>query len=65
MNNKEILSKTLKHTKGDYMRQAFIECKCRKTAVRRCPWACKIVKVCGGYQAFESWSDYDIWKGAK
>ena len=47
------------------MRQAFIECKCRKTAVRRCPWACKIVKVCGGYHAFESWNDYDIWKNAK
>lgn len=29
------------------------------------PWASKIVRVCGGYTAFESWSDYEIWKNQK
>lgn len=47
------------------MRKEFFECKCRKTAVKRAPWACKIVKVCGGYLAFESWTDYDILKNEK
>ena len=29
------------------------------------PWASKIVRVCGGYHAFESWTDYEIWKKQK
>ena len=44
------------------MRKEFIECKTRSTAVRRAPWAAKIVKVDGGYMAFESEADYDAWK---
>lgn len=44
------------------MSTVFIGCKCRKTAVRRCPWAEKIVKVEGGYMAFATLSDYQLWK---
>lgn len=29
------------------------------------PWASKIVRVCGGYMAFESWTDYETWKNQK
>lgn len=29
------------------------------------PWACKFVRVCGGYQAFENWTDYEIWRKQK
>ena len=29
------------------------------------PWACKIVKVDGGYMAFESIVDYDTWRKQK
>lgn len=29
------------------------------------PWACKIVRVCGGYQAFESVTDFEIWRKQK
>lgn len=47
------------------MKEKFIECKTRKTAVRRAPWACKIVKVVGGYRAFETWTDYETWKNQK
>jgi len=43
------------------MRISFITCKDRRTALRRAPWACKIVKVEGGYMAFESITDYDTW----
>lgn len=27
------------------------------------PWACVIEDVEGGYMAFESWTDYNTWKG--
>jgi len=47
------------------MKKEFIECKTRKTAVSRAPWAAKIVKVEGGYMAFESAEDYRIWKNQK
>lgn len=29
------------------------------------PWSCKNLRVCGGYHAFESWSDYEMWKKQK
>lgn len=44
------------------MRVEFIDCASRSTAARRCPWACKIVRVEGGYRAFESIEDYRIWR---
>lgn len=47
------------------MRQEMIECKTRETAKRRAPWAAKIVKVEGGYMAFESVNDYETWKRQK
>lgn len=47
------------------MRTEFIAAVARRTAVRRCPWACKIAKVEGGYMAFESVTDYLIWRGQK
>lgn len=31
---------------------------------RQCPWAAKIVKVSGGYAAFESINDWKTWKKA-
>lgn len=43
----------------------MIECKSRKTAIRKAPWAAKIVKVEGGYLAFESMADYQTWKRQK
>jgi len=43
------------------MRQEFVECKDRRTAVRRCPWACKIVRVEGGFRAFVSVYDWWVW----
>ena len=42
--------------------KTLIECKTRKTAIRRAPWAAKIVKVEGGYMAFEYVTDYEVWK---
>jgi hypothetical protein len=47
------------------MRKEFVECKSRKTAYKRCPWACAVVKVNGGYMCFESATDYDNFKGQK
>jgi hypothetical protein len=47
------------------MRKEMVECKSRETAKRRCPWAAKVVKVEGGYVAFESADDWRIWKNQK
>lgn len=47
------------------MRSEFVDCKDRRTAWKRCPWASVIAKVCGGFLAFESWDDYKIWKAQK
>lgn len=47
------------------MRSAFIECRSRTTAGRRAPWAAIIIKVEGGFHAFESMTDYRIWRGQK
>lgn len=47
------------------MRKTFIECKSRSTAVKQAPWASKIVKVEGGYLAFEDITDYETWKKQK
>lgn len=40
----------------------FIECRSRSTAKRRAPGAAKIIKVCGGFAAFMTWNDYEIWR---
>ena len=47
------------------MRKQFVECKCRKTAKRRCPWASIVAKADGGYWCFESIEDYKTWKNQK
>lgn len=47
------------------MRQHIIECKTLRTAKRRAPWAAKLVKVYGGWMAFESVTDWEIWKNQK
>jgi hypothetical protein len=47
------------------MSQTFIPCKTRKTAKKKAPSAAKIVKVEGGYLAFEFYTDYEIWKNQK
>jgi hypothetical protein len=47
------------------MRVEFIPCASRSTAARQCPWAAKIVKVDGGFRAFESMADYETWHGQK
>lgn len=44
------------------MRHKFINVCCRKTAIRRAPWACRVTKVSTGYLAFESVVDYDTWR---
>lgn len=47
------------------MRQEMIEVKTRKEAAKLAPWAAKIVKVSGGYMAFESIADFETWKKQK
>ncbi len=47
------------------MRTQFIECKTYKTAYTRCPWAAKVMKVFGGFIAFEWEDDYRIAKRQK
>ena len=51
------------------MKQQFIEmpeatysAEDLKKAHEIAPWAAKIVKVGGGYMAFESVPDYDLWR---
>jgi len=47
------------------MRKEFIEAKTRKEAIAQAPWAANITKVEGGWQAFESYEEYRIWKNQK
>jgi hypothetical protein len=47
------------------MKSQFIEAKSKQQAEKLAPWAEIIVKVEGGYHAFESAEDYRIWKQQK
>lgn len=47
------------------MKTEFIQAKTRREAVKIAPWAAEIVKVCGGYMAFESVEDAKVWKNQK
>ncbi len=47
------------------MRKEFIETSKRSIAVKEAYWAVKIVKVEGGYMAFESRDDFNTWKNQK
>lgn len=44
------------------MRQKFVECKYYYQAFNLCPWASKVVRVCGGFMCFESVDDWRIFK---
>jgi len=46
--------------------QVFIEgCKTAKEAKEKAKWAAKVVKVEGGYHAFEYMNEYITWKNQK
>ncbi|WP_438435384.1 hypothetical protein [Gorillibacterium sp. sgz500922] len=47
------------------MRQTHIDAKTAAEARKKAPWAAKVVKVTGGYLAFESINDYETWKNQK
>lgn len=47
------------------MRKEFVKCASRTTAKRHCPWASRTLKVCEGYIAFESITDYQIAKNQR
>ena len=47
------------------MRMALIEASSWREAVRLAPWAAKFARVEGGYMAFESLGDYQVWRGQK
>jgi hypothetical protein len=47
------------------MRKEFLEVETRYQARKLAPWAAVIVKVSGGYMAFESADDYRIWKNQR
>ena len=47
------------------MRQEYIQTTSRTEAKQLAPWACVTAKVLGGYMAFESWVDYQIWRKVK
>ena len=40
-------------------------CKTAKEAKQKASWAAKVVKVEGGYMAFEFVTDYNVWKNQK
>lgn len=47
------------------MRTEFLPQSTRAEAIKACPWACKVVKVDGGYRAFESLADYQTWRNQR
>jgi len=47
------------------MKKEMITASSAKQARKLAPWAAKIVKVEGGYMAFESVSDYQTWRKQK
>lgn len=44
------------------MQCEFVEVETLDEAEVACPWATIVVKVEGGYLAFESVADYETWK---
>ena len=49
----------------DEMRQEFVATTSRLVAERKCPWACAVVKVEGGYLCFESSAAAETWQAQK
>jgi hypothetical protein len=47
------------------MRKEFINASSAKQARKLAPWAAKVVKVEGGYLAFESVADAQTWRRQK
>lgn len=47
------------------MKSEFLDVKTRYMAKKLAPWAEVILKVCGGYRAFESANDANTWKNQK
>jgi hypothetical protein len=47
------------------MKTEFIAALSRSTAKRLAPWAAVIIKVTGGFRAFESVSDYKTWRAQR
>lgn len=47
------------------MRKEFIECKTRQQALKAAPWAAELIKVDGGYMAFESEADAEMWRAQR
>lgn len=47
------------------MKTTFVNAGTAAQARLKAPWAAKIVKVVGGYIAFESLDHYRIWKNQK
>ena len=45
------------------MRTLFIVQDNKASAWLEAPWAVDLVEVDGGYMAFESMTDYEIWRG--
>ena len=47
------------------MKTELVQCSTWRTAKRRCPWSCKIVRVEGGFRCFESVTDYRVWRNQR
>ena len=47
------------------MRIETVDCKTYKTAYNRCPWAARVMRVAGGFIAYESVDDYETAKRQK
>jgi hypothetical protein len=43
------------------MRRKALNCETQEQAYELAPWAAIVVKVEGGWMAFESMSDYETW----
>lgn len=46
------------NSEGNKMRIQFLDVKTTAEAIQQAPWAAKIIKVTGGFKAFESIDDY-------
>lgn len=51
--------------KTKIMKTQIIAAKSASAARKQAPWAAKVVKVEGGYMAFESVADYAQWRRQK
>lgn len=47
------------------MRQTFVECDNLDDVYKECPWVEVVIKVVGGFMAFESAWDWQVWENQK